>query len=144
MSFGPLRARESSDSASDSHPGVYTIQCVLGEIVVSSRRVNRLALPRHAFKVRVERNVTAVTHPGDQRYGSRDSPGASFDFGRGSKMREDARDLWEVQKFDEYEETIGSWLRAIIRRLKQQRLGAEIGQRRQPVSRRVGLRGTHC
>ena len=35
-------------------------------------------------------------------------------------MQEDERDVLEVLKFDLIEETVGSWLRAIIRRLEKE------------------------
>ena len=35
-------------------------------------------------------------------------------------MQKDERDLLEVLKFDLIEETVGSWLRAIIRRLEEE------------------------
>jgi hypothetical protein len=36
-------------------------------------------------------------------------------------MQKDKRDVLEVLKFDLMEETVGSWLRAIIRRLEKSR-----------------------
>ena len=36
-------------------------------------------------------------------------------------MQEDGRDVLEVLIFDEIEETAGTWLRAIIRRLEKER-----------------------
>ena len=35
-------------------------------------------------------------------------------------MQKDYRDVLEVVKFDLIEETVGSWLRAIIRRLEEE------------------------
>ena len=35
-------------------------------------------------------------------------------------MQKDARDLLEVWRFELFEETVGSWLRSIIRRLEKE------------------------
>jgi hypothetical protein len=53
-------------------------------------------------------------------------------------MQEDERDLLEVLIFDEIEETVGTWLRTIIRRLeKEQRAIRRDQQSSQPqVTRR--------
>ena len=37
-------------------------------------------------------------------------------------MQKDKRDVLEVLKFDLMEETVGSWLRAIIRRLEKEQM----------------------
>jgi hypothetical protein len=36
-------------------------------------------------------------------------------------MRKDERDVSEILKFDLFEETVGSWLRSIIKRLEEER-----------------------
>lgn len=37
-------------------------------------------------------------------------------------MRRDKRDVSEILKFDLFEETVGSWLRSIIKRLEEERM----------------------
>ena len=39
----------------------------------------------------------------------------------GVKMRKDQRDVSEILKFDLFEETVGSWLRSIIKLLEEER-----------------------
>ena len=56
-------------------------------------------------------------------------------------MQEDERDLLEVLIFDEIEETIGTWLRAIIRRLEKERMAIRRNQQNPTIPRRKTLRG---
>lgn len=65
--------------------------------------------------------MTAVTLLCDEGYGGPSRLSVSFDLNGRPKMQEDARDLLEVLKFDLIEATIGSWLRAVIHRLEQER-----------------------
>jgi hypothetical protein len=52
-------------------------------------------------------------------------------------MQKDERDLLEVLIFDEIEETVGAWLRAIIQRLeKEQTAIRRIQQKQPPPSRK--------
>ena len=46
-------------------------------------------------------------------------------------MQEDERDRLEVLIFDEIEETVGTWLRAIIRRLEKERMATRRNQQTQ-------------
>ena len=57
-------------------------------------------------------------------------------------MQEDERDLLEVLIFDEIEETVGTWLRAIIRRLEKERMATRRNQQNPTIPRRNTLRGT--
>ena len=57
-------------------------------------------------------------------------------------MHEDERDLLEVLIFDEIEETVGAWLRAIIQRLEKERAAIRRGHRKQPTPSGETLRGT--
>jgi hypothetical protein len=48
-------------------------------------------------------------------------------------MQEDERDLLEVLIFDEIEETVGTWLRAIIQRLEKEQAAIRRDHRKQPT-----------
>ena len=54
-------------------------------------------------------------------------------------MQEDERDLLEVLIFDEIEETVGTWLRAIIRRLEKEQTAIRRNQQKQPTPSRETL-----
>jgi hypothetical protein len=56
-------------------------------------------------------------------------------------MQKDERDVLEVLKFDLIEETVGSWLRAIIRRLEKEQMAIRRDQHKQPIPGRETLRG---
>ena len=58
-------------------------------------------------------------------------------------MQEDERDLMEVLIFDEIEETVGTWLRAIIRRLEKEQAAIRRDHRRQPSPSGETFKGTH-
>jgi hypothetical protein len=49
-------------------------------------------------------------------------------------MQEDARDLLEVLIFEEIEETVGTWLRAIIQRLEKEQTTIRRDYDRRPTS----------
>jgi hypothetical protein len=55
-------------------------------------------------------------------------------------MQED--DLLEVLIFDEIEETVGTWLRAIIQRLEKEQAAIRRDHREQPTPSGETLRGT--
>lgn len=57
-------------------------------------------------------------------------------------MQKDYRDVLEVVKFDLIEETVGSWLRAIIQRLEKEQAAIRRDQQKQPTPRHETLRGT--
>jgi hypothetical protein len=57
-------------------------------------------------------------------------------------MQKDERDVLEVLKFDLIEETLGSWLRAIIQRLEKEQTAIRRDQQRQPTPNHETLRGT--
>jgi hypothetical protein len=57
-------------------------------------------------------------------------------------MQEDERDLLEVLIFEEIEETVGTWLRAIIQRLEKEQAAIRRGHRQQPTPSGETLRGT--
>jgi hypothetical protein len=57
-------------------------------------------------------------------------------------MREDERDLLEVLIFDEIEESVGTWLRAIIQRLEKEHAAIRRDLRKQPTPSGETLRGT--
>ena len=57
-------------------------------------------------------------------------------------MQKDERDLLEVLIFDEIEETVGTWLRAIIRCLEKENGGYSKGSTKQPTSSHETLRAT--
>jgi hypothetical protein len=57
-------------------------------------------------------------------------------------MQNDKRDVLEVLKFDLIEETVGSWLRAIIRRLEKEQMATRRDQQKQPTPCHEMLRGT--
>jgi hypothetical protein len=57
-------------------------------------------------------------------------------------MQEDERDLMEVLIFDEIEETVGTWLRAIIRRLEKEQAAIRRDHCKQPTLSGETLRGT--
>jgi hypothetical protein len=48
-------------------------------------------------------------------------------------MQEDEWDLLEVVIFDEIEETVGTWLRAIIQRLEKEQAAIRRDHRKQPT-----------
>ena len=45
----------------------------------------------------------------------------------GVNMPKDQRDVLEILKFDLFEETVGSWLRSIIKRLEEERTAISTG-----------------
>ena len=57
-------------------------------------------------------------------------------------MQEDERDLLEVLIFDEIEETVGTWLRAIIQRLEKEQVAIRRDHRKQPTLNGETLKGT--
>ena len=57
-------------------------------------------------------------------------------------MQEDERDLLEVLVFDEIEETVGTWLRAIIQHLEKQQTAIRRHQHKQLARGRETFRGT--
>jgi hypothetical protein len=57
-------------------------------------------------------------------------------------MQEDERDRLEVLIFDEVEETVGTWLRAIIQRLEKEQTAIRRNQQKQPTPGHETLRGT--
>ena len=57
-------------------------------------------------------------------------------------MQEDERDLLEVLIFDEIEETVGTWLRAIIQRLGKEQTAIRRDHRKRPTPNGKTLRGT--
>ena len=57
-------------------------------------------------------------------------------------MQKDERDVLEVLIFDEIEETVGSWLRAIMQRLEKEQMAIRRDQQKQPASRHKTMRGT--
>lgn len=56
-------------------------------------------------------------------------------------MQEDERDRLEVLIFDEIEETVGTWLRAIIQRLKKEQTAIRRDRHKQPTPSGETLRG---
>jgi hypothetical protein len=66
-------------------------------------------------------DVMVVTLPRDVRYGNAFQLSAYFAFIARCNMRKDERDVSEILKFDLFEETVGSWLRSIIKRLEEER-----------------------
>ena len=56
-------------------------------------------------------------------------------------MQEDERDLLEVLIFDEIEETVGTWLRAIIQRLEKEQTAIRRDRHKQPTPSGETLRG---
>jgi hypothetical protein len=63
-----------------------------------------------------------VTLPCDVRYCNAFQLSAYFTFIAGCNMRMDKRDVSEILEFDLFEETVGSWLRSIIKRLEEERM----------------------
>ena len=57
-------------------------------------------------------------------------------------MQKDYRDVLEVLNFDLIEETVGSWLRAIIRRLEEEQTAIRRDQQKQPAPSLETLRMT--
>jgi hypothetical protein len=57
-------------------------------------------------------------------------------------MQEDERDLLEVLIFDEIEETVGTWLRAILQRLEKQQTAIRRDRQKPPTPSHETLRGT--
>jgi hypothetical protein len=57
-------------------------------------------------------------------------------------MQKDAHDVLEVLIFEEIEETVGTWLRAIIQRLEKEQTAIRRDQHKQPIPGRETLRGT--
>jgi hypothetical protein len=66
-------------------------------------------------------DVMVVTLLRDVRYGNASQLSAYFAFIARCNMRKDERDVSEILKFDLFEETVGSWLRSIIKRLEEER-----------------------
>jgi hypothetical protein len=56
-------------------------------------------------------------------------------------MQEDARDLMEVLIFDEIEETVGAWLRAVIQRLEKEQTAIRRVHHKRPTPIGETLRG---
>ena len=56
-------------------------------------------------------------------------------------MQEDERDLLEVLIFDEIEETVGTWLRAIIQHLEKEQTAIRRDQHKQPALVRETFKG---
>jgi len=56
-------------------------------------------------------------------------------------MQKDERDLLEVLIFDEIEDTVGTWLRAIIQRLEKEQTAMRRDLHRQPTPIGKTLRG---
>jgi hypothetical protein len=57
-------------------------------------------------------------------------------------MQEDERDLLEVLIFDEIEETVGTWLRAIIQRLEKEQTAIRRDHRKPRTPGGEKLKGT--
>ena len=57
-------------------------------------------------------------------------------------MQEDERDLLEVLIFNEIEDTVGTWLRAIIQRLENEQAAIRRDCHKQPTPIGETLRGT--
>lgn len=57
-------------------------------------------------------------------------------------MQEDERDLVEVLIFDEFEETVGTWLRAIIQHLEKELTAIRRDHHKRPTPIGETLRGT--
>jgi len=57
-------------------------------------------------------------------------------------MKQEERDVLEVLKFDLIEETLGSWLRAIIQRLEKEQTAIRRHQQKQGTPSHETLRGT--
>jgi hypothetical protein len=79
--------------------------------------------------------VTRVTAP---LFGLR----AYFESRERCKMQEDERDLLEVLIFDEIEETVGTWMRAIIQRLEKEQTAIRRDHHKRPTTIGKTLRGT--
>lgn len=62
-----------------------------------------------------------VTLPRDAGYGNTFQLSTYFAFSARCNMPKDERDVSEILKFDLFEETVGSWLRSIIKRLEEER-----------------------
>lgn len=86
--------------------------------------------------------VMAVTLLRDGGYSGPFRLDAHFELPVRCKMQRDERDLIEVLLFDEIEETVGSWLRAIILRLEKEQMAIRRHQQRRPTSGHKTLRGT--
>jgi hypothetical protein len=86
--------------------------------------------------------VTAVTLPRDVDYISAFRLSAYFELRGRCKMQKDERDVLEVLIFDEIEETVGCWLRAIMQRLEKEQMAIRRDQQKQPAWRHKTLRGT--
>lgn len=85
--------------------------------------------------------VMAVTQSCDEEYSSIFQSGASFALSGRCKMKVAARDLLEVQKFDEIEETVGRLLRAVIRYLEEEPAAIRRNRHAQPRPSREKLSG---
>ena len=57
-------------------------------------------------------------------------------------MQKDERDVLEVMIFDEIEETVGTWLRAIIQRLEKEQTAIRRDHHKRPTPIGETLRGT--
>jgi len=66
---------------------------------------------------------------------------AYFDLCRRCKMQKDERDHLEVLIFDEIEDRVGAWLRAIIQRLEKEQMAIRRDYHRQPTLIGETLRG---
>ena len=86
--------------------------------------------------------VTAVTLQGDEGYIGAFRLTAHFELRGRCKMQKDERDVLEVLMFDEIEETVGSWLRAIMQRLEKAQMAIRSDQQKQLASRHKTMRGT--
>jgi hypothetical protein len=65
-------------------------------------------------------HVMVVTLPRDVGYGNASLLSAYFAFIGRCSMRKDERDVSEILKFELFEETVGNWLRSIIKRLEEE------------------------
>lgn len=86
--------------------------------------------------------VMPVTLPRDGGYSGPFQLSTYFELRGRCKMQKDERDLLEVLIFDEIEDTVGTWLRAIIRRLEKEQTAIRRDQQEQPTSGYETLRGT--
>jgi hypothetical protein len=68
-----------------------------------------------------------VTLSRDEGHGGLFRLSAYFDLCWRCKMQKDERDLLEVLIFDEIEDTVGTWLRAIIQRLEEEQTANVFG-----------------
>jgi hypothetical protein len=71
--------------------------------------------------------VMGVTLHCDAGYSTPLALSPYFDLSRRCKMQKDERDLLEILIFDEIEDTVGTWLRAIIQRLEKEQTANVFG-----------------